>query len=79
MIPGLFIEGVFVLLGILRLRKSRLEAYRLFRASILINLFITEIFVFAREEFSALIGFSVNLLILLALAFLIDRERMGND
>jgi hypothetical protein len=69
-------EALFVLAGIIRLRTSRLEAYRLFRASILLYLFVTQIFVFAREEWSALVGFLFNLLILLALAFLIDREKM---
>jgi hypothetical protein len=73
------IAALFVLLGILKLRKSRLHAYRLFRTSILIDLFIGEIFVFAREEFSALVGFTFNLLVLLALGYLIDREKLRDD
>jgi hypothetical protein len=71
-----FAEALFLLLGILRIRKSRLQAYRLFRTSILINIFITEIFVFAQEQFGALLGFGFNLLVLVALAYLIDREKM---
>lgn len=70
------VEALFVLAGIIRLRTSRLQAYRLFRASILLYLFMTQIFVFAREEWSGLVGFVFNLLILVALAFLIDREKM---
>ena len=71
-----FVAALFVLLGILRIRKSRLAAYRLFRTSILINIFLTEIFVFAQEEFGALVGFTFNLLVLLALSYLIDREKL---
>jgi hypothetical protein len=73
------VSAILVLLGILRLRKSRLHAYRLFRASILIDLFIGEVFVFAREEFSALLGFFFNLLVLLALGYLIDREKLTDS
>lgn len=73
------VEAVIVFLGILKLRKSRLHAYRLFRTSILIDLFIGEIFVFAREEFSALIGFTFNLLVLIALAYLIEREKLKEE
>jgi len=71
-----FVSALFVLFGILRIRRSRLDAYRLFRTSILINIFLTEIFVFAQEEFGALVGFSFNLLVLFALNYLIDREKL---
>jgi hypothetical protein len=71
-----FVAALFVLLGILRIRKSRLAAYKLFRTSILINIFLTEIFVFAQKEFGALTGFAFNLLVLLALTYLIDREKL---
>ncbi|MEJ2722455.1 MAG: hypothetical protein P8181_15150 [bacterium] len=66
--------AVFVLLGIVSVRRSRLRAYRFFRASILINIFLTEIFVFAREEFGALIDFAFNLTVLGVLSYLIERE-----
>ena len=66
----------FVLMGILAVRKSRLRAYRFFRTSILINIFLTEIFVFAQEEFGALVGFSFNLIVLIILNYLISRETL---
>lgn len=71
-----FVTAFFVLMGILVVRKSRLRAYRFFRTSILINIFLTEIFVFAKEEFSALIGFSFNLIVLIILNYLINREAL---
>jgi hypothetical protein len=75
-----FVTAFFVLMGILAVRGSRLRAYRYFRTSILINIFLTEIFVFAKEEFSALIGFFFNLTVLLALNYVIKREgvRLGS-
>ena len=66
----------FVLMGILAVRRSRLRAYRFFRTSILINIFLTEIFVFAQEEFGALVGFSFNLIVLIILNYLISRETL---
>lgn len=70
------VAAVFVLLGILSVRRSRLRAYRFFRTSILINIFLTEIFVFAREEFGALIDFAFNLSVLGVLSYLIEREAL---
>jgi len=68
------VSGIFTFLGIWYLRKSRVNAYRMFERSILISIFFTQVFVFYREEFGALIGLILNLFILFGLQFMIRRE-----
>jgi hypothetical protein len=69
------LSGVFVGLGIFALRASRLRAYEMFRRSVLVTIFLTQVFLFYREEFSALLGLLFNILLLLALELMIRRER----
>lgn len=69
------LSGVFVLLGVVALRRSRLAALRMFHRSILVTLLLTQVFMFYLEQLSALTGFALNVLILLALGYMIERER----
>jgi hypothetical protein len=68
------IAGVFAVLGAIRLLSSRLQAFELFRRAVLINLLLTEFFIFSRIQFRAMPGFLVNLLLLLALRYAINEE-----
>jgi hypothetical protein len=68
------LSGVFVFWGIIQIRKSRVTAFRMFERSILISIFLTQIFIFYHEQFTALLGLSFNLLILLALKQMIGLE-----
>lgn len=61
--------------GILRIKRSRFYAYRMFERSILVSIFLTQVFSFYNEQFSALIGLLLNVAMLVALRFMIDRER----
>ena len=69
------ISGVFAVLGAIKLLTSRLEAFELFRRAVLINLLLTEFFIFSRIQFGAIPGFLVNLALLLALRYDITEER----
>jgi hypothetical protein len=60
--------------GIWFLRKSRLRAYIWFKRSVLINIYITQIFVFYHSQFAALGGLAQYLLLYFALHFMIARE-----
>jgi len=71
------ISAVFTGLGVWWVHRSRLRAYRYFRTSVMINLLLTQVFVFAREQFSALLGFLGSLLLFIALNYLIYQERMA--
>jgi hypothetical protein len=69
------ISAIFVLWGLLNFMKSRLSAYRMFERSILVSIFLTQVFVFYNEQFSGLIGLCIYLLVYVALRFMIERER----
>jgi hypothetical protein len=67
--------GILVFIGIWYLRKSKLMAYRMFERSILLSIFITQVFMFYRDQFGAATGLLFNLLIYWALRFMIEREK----
>ncbi|MDX6694668.1 MAG: hypothetical protein QOF02_2271 [Blastocatellia bacterium] len=69
------LSGFFVLCGVWSLRRSRLFAYRMFERSILVSIFLSQVFAFYKEQFSALLGLLFNIVILLALRFMIEREK----
>lgn len=69
------LSGFFVLCGVVQLRRSRLFAYRMFERSILVSIFLSQVFAFYKEQFSALAGLLANIVILLALRFMIEREK----
>lgn len=69
------LSGFFVLCGVVGLRRSRLFAYRMFERSILVSIFLSQVFAFYKEQFSALLGLLFNIVILLALRFMIEREK----
>lgn len=66
---------LFVLYGLNKMRYSRLLAFEQFRRSALINLYLTQFFVFSRLQFDALPGFIGNLAILLLIGFILREER----
>lgn len=70
-----FLSGVFVLLGILQVRRSRLSAFRMFKRSILVSILLTQVFIFYKEQFAALLWLIFNLLVFGSLRFMINRER----
>lgn len=69
------LSGVFVLLGVIRIRQNRIGALRMFERSILVSIFLTQVFSFYIEEFSALVGLFFNIAILIALRYMIEHER----
>jgi hypothetical protein len=63
-----------VLLGILRLRRSRLDAYRTFKTAILIIIFVTQFFAFYHQQLIAVFGLALNIVILATLRTMIHQE-----
>ncbi|MFC9788827.1 hypothetical protein [Rhodococcus sp. NPDC127528] len=69
------VTGALVVVGVWCLvRRHYLLALRLLRASVVIGLLLTQVFLFAQEEFGALLGFAVSLLLLAALSIAIRTE-----
>jgi hypothetical protein len=69
------VSGVLVTAGIVALARSRRFAYRLFKSSILVTIFITQFFMFYEEQLSAIVGLGLNLLLLAAVQGGLDLER----
>jgi hypothetical protein len=63
-----------VLIGVARLPRSRLEAYRWFERSVLISVFFTQVIVFWQDQLAALGGLLWDLALLTTLRFLIRQE-----
>jgi hypothetical protein len=65
----------FAVVGAVLLARSRMSAFEQFRRAALINLYLTEFFIFSRVEFAALPGFIFNLGVLLFVTYIIHQER----
>lgn len=70
-----FLAGIFVLIGIITIYRSRLSSYRYFKLSLLINIFFTQVFTFYQSQFYALVGLSINLILLISIDYLITQEK----
>jgi hypothetical protein len=64
-----------VIAGAVVMVQSRLQALRLFRLSILVSIFLTEVFAFYDIQFDALYGVAFNVLGLLTVNTILGRER----
>ncbi|MCL5438635.1 MAG: hypothetical protein M1268_01455 [Patescibacteria group bacterium] len=69
------VAGVFIIIGVIKMRRSRLEAYKMFKKSVYISIFLVQVFSFYQEQLSAFLGLIFNILILIALNSMIDQER----
>jgi hypothetical protein len=63
-----------VVMGLSWLSGSRLRAFEWFRRATLVNLLLTEFFIFSRIQFGAMAGFIFNLLLLIIINAAIDQE-----
>jgi hypothetical protein len=69
---------VMICLGVVRLPRSRLDAYRWFERGVLISVFFTQVIVFWLDQLTALGGLLWDLLLLSVLRFLIRQESARN-
>ena len=68
------VAGGFVAAGVLKLRFSKVKAYELFMKSLLIDIFLTQTFLFYRVEFSGLILLGFNFFLYVVLDALLSRN-----
>ena len=77
------ISGALIVMGVLRLRHHRLDAYRWFERGILVQIFVTQVFEFAHEQLTGVFSLVVNILIWVALRSMIraenERALSGSD
>ncbi len=69
------LSAILVVIGVTNLRKSRIKAYQFFKWSILVSIFITQVFSFYELQLAAIFGLIFDLLLLLTLNFMIEKER----
>jgi hypothetical protein len=70
------VSASFVFTGAYMLQAvSRARAFEWFRRAILVNIFLTEFFIFSRVQFHGIGGFIINLILLIILHFAIEQER----
>jgi hypothetical protein len=72
--PG--VSGLLIAMGIMILPRSRLGAYLMFRRSILVSIFLTQVLSFHEHQLLALLGLVPNVLILVALRYMITHEEI---
>lgn len=70
------VSGTLVLGGIYYWRRSRLNAYHMFKRSLLVTVLLTQFFLFLNDQLSALVGLSISLLALITVQYLIEQERI---
>ena len=70
------ISAILIITGIVFMARSRLIAYQMFHRAILVSLLLTMVFAFYQYQFYALTGFFLNLLILFALRYMINHEKI---
>ncbi len=66
--------AAFILAGLIVWRRSRLNAYRCFKFSVLVALLIGQVFAFYYDQLSAMIGTIWLLLLYAVLSYVISRE-----
>ena len=75
LIGASLLQAVFVSLGLVKLKNSRLDAFRMFQRSILVSILFSQVLLFYRDQWSGLIGLGFNVLLFAALRFMISYER----
>ncbi|MFO7652575.1 MAG: hypothetical protein R6X25_02020 [Candidatus Krumholzibacteriia bacterium] len=73
------LAGAFVAGGMILLFRQRLRALRMFQRAVLVNVFLTQVFVFYRVEWAGLVGLAFNLLLFFALRFAVEREQRWRE
>jgi hypothetical protein len=75
--------GLLVLIGIWRLRRSRLEAYRWFDRALLVWILVVQVYMFRQMQFAAVLGLAVDLFVwaMVRSAITIEEQRrlLGED
>lgn len=68
------VSALFVLAGLRWLASSRLRAFEWFRRATLVNLLLTEFFIFSRIQFGAMPSFMFNLVLFMVINAVLDQE-----
>jgi hypothetical protein len=70
------VSAFLIITGMIFMARSRLIAYQMFQRAILVSILLTMVFAFYEYQFFALIGVFLNTIILIALRYMINREKI---
>jgi len=73
------VSVALVIAGLVRLRRDRLAAYRLFERALLVSILLTHVFVFVKSQFGAVFGLGLDIALLLGVKGMIDAEEGRPD
>ena len=62
------------MIGLFRIRRDRLAAYRWFERGVLVQIFVTQVFEFASQQLAGVTGLIANIALWLALRSMIRAE-----
>ena len=68
-----------VVIGLTRLRRDRLAAYRWFERALLVSILLTHVFIFVESQFGAVFGVGVDIVLLLGVRSMINAEQGRAD
>lgn len=68
------LAAVLVIAGVIIFPSSKLHAFKLFKVAILLSLLVTQFFMFYQEQFRALIGLGINVILLAIIDYTINKE-----
>lgn len=74
-----WISGFFVFAGMVKVKRSRYDAYKMFEYAIFVSICLTQIFTFYKDQFYALFGLTFDILLIVLLRYMIARERPTNE
>ncbi len=75
---GVFAGGVMVLVGLMVFRRSARRAFLWFKRAVLVNVFITQIFLFYASQLTALYGLGMNILFYTGIDYVL-REHLSEN
>lgn len=73
------VAGLLILWGLVLIRRSRLRAYPWLLRGVLVNIFVTQVFVFLEYQLAGLSGLFWNILLYLALRFMQEGENPAHQ
>ena len=69
------ISALLILAGSILIFKNRLQGYKLYKTSLLISIFLTQVFTFYRDQLAAITTLALNIFFLGIIRYLIKKEK----
>jgi len=77
-LAGVFASGAMVFLGLTAFRRARHKAFLWFKRAVLVNIFITQIFLFYASQLTAIYGLGMNILFYAGIDYVL-REHLSEN